>query len=185
MAALKYMTTCATVRPASPSGAVPSGEVNSISNMTAAIWLTVFDLAEPAGGDDPARTGRDEPEAADGELAREHDDAHPRRHAPLSDQHDQRGHHQQLVRDRVDELAEVGHEVAPARDLAVEEVGGRGDAEHGERRVLLPTAFPSAPAPRTPAPCRSLRAKSYWADSQSLLLFGGAAPKPPLKGLSP
>ena len=61
-------------------------------------------------------------------------------------QREQRGGDQQLVGDRVHHLAERGHRLARARDVAVEPVRQRGDHEHEGRDLQSPSA--SRPAAR-------------------------------------
>src|SRR5207248_2512913 len=56
----------------------------------------------------------------------------------LLDQHDQDGKHEQLVRQRVEELAEIAHRLGPARELAVHRVGERErDEDDGGDQVVV------------------------------------------------
>lgn len=110
-------------------------------------------LAVPAGGDDHALAGGHHADARHDELAREDDERYPRgQHAQL-DEREQGGGHEDLVGQGVDELAEVRHLAAAARQVPVEAVGGgQQDEDAGgdpglrrlgvrpEREVLRPRA---------------------------------------------
>src|SRR5580700_2560981 len=85
-------------------------------------------LAAAAGRDDAVRYDP-EPQAGHGQLAEQDDARHPPGQLAERRQHDQCRAGQRLVRDRIRDLAEVGDQAAPARQLTVEEVGRRGHAE--------------------------------------------------------
>ena len=89
-----------------------------------------LELAEVAGGHDDARLSGAEAQHGDGELARDDHHGHPRGEAIERHQRDQRGDDQQLVGERVHELAERGDGVARPGEIAVDEVGERGEREH-------------------------------------------------------
>ena len=82
------------------------------------------------GGEDDILRGGQQAQAGDGQFARDDDDRHPGREPFEFHKSDERGANHDLVRERVHENAEVGDEIAPARDLAVEEITDtRGDEE--------------------------------------------------------
>ena len=70
-----------------------------------------------------------------------------RRQAEL-DQRDERSGHQQLVGDRIEQRAEPRHLVVAAREVAVEEVGDRGDEKDGQAEVLVAENFVSSTTTR-------------------------------------
>src|SRR3984885_6120944 len=77
-------------------------------------------LAAAAGRDDAVRYDP-EPEAGHGKLAEQDHARHPPGQVGEGRQHDQCRAGQRLVRDRIRDLAEVGDQAAPARQLTVEE----------------------------------------------------------------
>ena len=80
-----------------------------------------------------------------GELAPEDHGHHPRRREIHLDQRDERGGDQQLVGQRIHELPERRDLLAPPREVAVEPVGQRGDAEDRRADELLRHAEDQAP----------------------------------------
>ena len=89
-----------------------------------------LDLAEHAGGDDDAGLGGAEAQHGDDELARDDHHRHPRGEAVQRHERDQGGDDQQLVGERVHELAERGDRVPRAGQIAVDEIGERREREH-------------------------------------------------------
>ena len=96
-------------------------------------------LAPHVGGDDLAVlcTGGHHAEAGDGELAGQNDAEHHRAAHAVPHHVDESHRRQQLVGQRVSELAEVGDHVPLAGQMAVEEVGeaGHGEDEAGDKVV--------------------------------------------------
>jgi hypothetical protein len=92
-----------------------------------------LDLAAPTGGDD-ALPDNPEPQPGDGQLAQQDHHRDPPAELTERRQRDQGRADQGLVGDRVGDLAEVGDQAAAAGDLAVQQVGNRGDAEGHARR---------------------------------------------------
>src|SRR6184192_612095 len=88
-----------------------------ISSATALIWVMVLVLRS---GADVTLSRGDRAKDRDDQLAREDHNDDPRCDEPLLDQHDQDGQHKQLVRERIQEFAEVAHGAATARELAVQ-----------------------------------------------------------------
>ena len=78
--------------------------------------------------------------AGDGELASDDDRDHPRRRQPHLHQRQERRRGEQLVGERIDDLTERRHLLAPARQVAVEPVGERREREDGGADQLLPHA---------------------------------------------
>ena len=91
------------------------------------IWSAVLVFPSARGDDDPFAR-RDAAEAVDGELPREEEHDDPGRDPAHRDHPDERRHHDELVGERVEELAEHADDAHPAREPAVEQVGDRGDA---------------------------------------------------------
>ena len=91
-------------------------------------------FAQLVGGDDDALGQGDASQHGHGYLAGDDDDHEPRGHVRISGtidghQHDEGGYHQQLVRQGIQQLAEVGYALVPARQIAVEHVGHGCDDE--------------------------------------------------------
>ncbi len=83
----------------------------------------------PARADDDALLGREGAEAGDRELAGDDHHRDPGGEPVQVDEADQRCDDEQLVGERIHELAEVGDLVAAAGDVAVEPVGRGGKRE--------------------------------------------------------
>ena len=79
------------------------------------------------------------------ELAADNDRDHPCRSQAHLNERDERGRGEQLVRDRIDHLAERRHLLAAARQVAVEPVGERGEAKNRRADQLLADAEDEAP----------------------------------------
>ena len=88
-----------------------------------------LELGEVAGRDDHAGLRRAHPQHGDGQLAGDDHHRDPGGEPVQGDQRDQRGDDQQLVGERVHQLAEGRDRVARAREVAVDEVGRRGQRE--------------------------------------------------------
>src|SRR5207247_5354972 len=86
-------------------------------------------LAQGGGGDHPPLARRDRAEDGDDQLARKDDNHHPRRDQALLDKDDEDRQDEELVRQRVEELAQVAHHARAAGELAVERVGEREQDE--------------------------------------------------------
>ena len=99
-------------------------------------------LSEVAGREYDSALDRGLAEARDQNLA--HDDRrdHPRRHDPLAHEHHERGEHEHLVGDRVEERADGRGAALSAREPAVEPVGRHRDAEDGCRPVVVAREAP-------------------------------------------
>ncbi len=90
-------------------------------------------FAQIAGvDDDPFRRG-DRAQAGDDDLPGQHQEHRPGRHAAVGDEHDQGGHDDQLVGQRIEKLAEHRHHAPLAGQPAVDKIGHRGNAEDGCR----------------------------------------------------
>ena len=89
-------------------------------------------LPQFRGGDDHPFRGGHPAQRRDADLPADHDDSHPRRDPARRDKHRHRGAHEQLVGQRVEQLAQGGDHVVAPRDITVEKVGDRGDDEQGE-----------------------------------------------------
>ena len=89
-----------------------------------------LELAPHARGDDLALLDRQHAQAGDRELARDDHHRHPGVEPVERDEADERGGDQQLVGERVHQLAELRDLRAAAGEPAVERVGGGGDHEH-------------------------------------------------------
>jgi hypothetical protein len=90
-----------------------------------------------APGRHDAVPDNDEPHDGDADLAREHEERHPPRHQPDEREPDERHPQQRLVGDRVEDLADIGHQAARPGDVAVDPVGDHGDDEDCEGREAL------------------------------------------------
>jgi hypothetical protein len=86
-------------------------------------------LAQAGGGDEVAPARGHVAQPGHGDLAADHDHHHPGRHRVHLDQGQERGRGEQLVRDGVEEDAELRDLVAAPREVAVQVVGEDGDAE--------------------------------------------------------
>ena len=102
-----------------------------------------LDLAALAGGDDQPLGRGDAAQAVDRQVAGDQHHHHPGRHAAQRHHEHQHGGDDQLVGQRVEELAQHAHLAAAARQVAVERVGGgrhqveqRGD-EAAQRAVVI------------------------------------------------
>ncbi len=124
----------------------------AIRAKTAAIWSTVFSLAEPAGGDHDAALGGDRAEDRDRDLAGDDHHRHPGFEPVERDQRDQGADDQQLVGERVHQLAEGGDRVARAGEVAVEAVGQRPPGRRRRRRGRRRSGSRRAARRRPPAP---------------------------------
>ena len=81
-----------------------------------------FQLAPVVGGDDPALFHRQQADGRDGEFP-DHDQQHADREGQIQlHQTDQGGDHQDLVRQGVHQLAEIGDQVVPPGDFPVQMV---------------------------------------------------------------
>ena len=88
-------------------------------------------LPERARGDhDPLPGAHSDPQHGDRELAGDDHHRHPRLQPAQRHEHDERRDDQQLVGDRVHQLAECRHRVARARQPPVDRVGQRRHREH-------------------------------------------------------
>ena len=95
-------------------------------------------FAELRRADHHALAGGDRAQPGDQEFARGDDDNDPRRKQRLRGEDHQDGDDHELVRERIEELAELGHEVAAAGDPSVERVGrGGGDVGDGADLVVV------------------------------------------------
>ena len=88
-----------------------------------------LELAEAARRDHHSGLSRAEAEHGHRELARDDHHRHPGRDAVQRNERDQRRDDQQLVRERVHQLAERRDFFARAREVTVREVGRGGDGE--------------------------------------------------------
>lgn len=75
-----------------------------------------FDLAEGTGRDDLSLCNGNEAETVHRQFAAENDDDDPCFHLAAVQQHDQRGQHQELVGNRINEFAEIGDQIVFAGD---------------------------------------------------------------------
>src|SRR5699024_6988216 len=89
-----------------------------------------LDFAGHGGGYDAAVLHGYEPQAGDGELARQHDHQRPGRHTTPLDENQHRRRDQQLVSQRVDKFAEIGDLIVVPRYIAVDPVGEARDGEY-------------------------------------------------------
>jgi hypothetical protein len=101
-----------------------------------------LELGEVAGGDDHAGLRGAHPQDRDGQLARDDHHRHPGGEPVQRDQRDQRGDDQQLVGERVHQLAKGRDRVARARQVAVDEVGRRGQREDDRREDVAVVGVP-------------------------------------------
>ena len=90
-------------------------------------------LSQPARRDHDATLGGDRAKARDRELAGDDHHRDPRRKPVERDERDQGGSHQQLVGQRVHQLAESRLLALAPGDVAVEPVGQRGDRKQRRR----------------------------------------------------
>ena len=102
----------------------------------------VFTPSEVARSEDDAALERREPEPGDEDLADDDQRDHPRRRHAFADEHHERGQHEDLVRDRVEELAELRARAATPREPAVDLIGGHRDDEDGRRPVRVVVEVP-------------------------------------------
>ena len=96
-----------------------------------------LDLAGHARCDDPAVVHRHQPQAGHGELPGHDDDQRPVGEAAHGAEAGHGGEHQHLVRQRVHELAEVGHQIVLPGDVAVQKIGKAGHHEHRQGGVIV------------------------------------------------
>ena len=82
-----------------------------------------LDLAGPGRRHDNALVGCDNAQRGDDKLTREDDADHPACHGLLLDEQDERGRDEQLVRERIDKLAEIRYLIVLSGDIAVQKVG--------------------------------------------------------------
>ena len=80
-------------------------------------------------------------QAGDRELAGDDHHRHPGAHAAELDEAHERGRDQQLVRQRVHQLAERGHALLPAGDPPVQGVRERRECEHRGGDSVQSSAF--------------------------------------------
>lgn len=114
----------------SHAGAVRAGWCVISTKRSITIWLAVLILPSlPAAITRPAHG--DHAQAVNGEFARQNQHDDPARQRPALDEHHHGGEVEQLVRDGVDELAEIGNQVAGAGDMAVKIIRQGSDGEHG------------------------------------------------------
>ena len=97
-----------------------------------------LELSEHARRDDDALAGCHHAHARHDELAREDDEHDPGRKLVQVDERDEGRCDENLVCERVHELAEVGDLVAAAREVAVEPVGARDEHEDARGNEALP-----------------------------------------------
>ena len=97
-----------------------------------------LELAARRRGNDVAATELDEPPHRDADLAHHDDRGDPPGQLAEDRQAHERSAGEQLVGDRIEDLAEVGDEPARARDVAVEAVGRDRDDEHRCRGPAQP-----------------------------------------------
>ena len=76
----------------------------------------------------------DEAQTGDCKLARDDDKHDPAGHPALSDEDHHAGRDQQLVGQRIEELAEIRDLIIMARDIAVDKIADARDHEYAERR---------------------------------------------------
>ena len=111
---------------------------------------TGFDLSQHIRGDDDAlRARNDEADGRDGELTEDHDHDRPEEdigkelveghtcHGAVED-HEHSTDDHKLIRQWVEKLTEIGNEVIPSRDLAVEHIGKGGDDEEDKSHNACP-----------------------------------------------
>ena len=109
----------------------------SINARIATTWATILSLPRPdAGIDQPAGVGH-AAQSRHRQLAADHDRHDPRLDHVELDQRDERRGGQQLVGDRIEQLAEHRDLLAAPRQVTVQPVGQRGDAEDQRRRHPL------------------------------------------------
>ena len=92
-----------------------------------------LDLAAHARRDDVPLLHGAQPQAGNDEFPRDEDDAGRDVQPPDGRQHDECGMRQQLVGNRVHELAEIRNQVARARDAPVEHIRQRRGDKHQQR----------------------------------------------------
>ena len=90
-----------------------------------------LDFAELARGNHASLPHGDHAQAVNGEFTRQNQHDDPARQRPALNEHHHGGEVEQLVRDGVDELAEIGNQVAGAGDMAVKIIRQGSDGEHG------------------------------------------------------
>ena len=116
--------------------------------------------------------------SGDPDLADQDDHGHPPGQLAQQRQADQRRADQRLVGDRVGQLAELGDQVAPAGEFAVEPVGDRRDREdRAAQRSATPVSCRrrgTAP-PRTPARAAAAARSARWRCSTPTPALGGSA----------
>ena len=93
-----------------------------------------LDLAAPGRGDDAPIADSDEAQTGDCKLACDDNEHDPAGHAALADKDHHAGRDQQLVGQRIEELAEIRDLIIMARDVAVDKIADARDHEHAERR---------------------------------------------------
>src|SRR5690606_7253074 len=111
-------------------------------------------LSRTAGGQDDAATRRDHPQDGDQDLSPEDDQQDPQREAAEQRQRPRVGtarqdvkrhegrRQQELVGERIHQLAEVGDPAVLARQVAVPDVRQGGDQEQHERERTRPEPRP-------------------------------------------
>ena len=108
-----------------------------MSSTIITFWVTVFDLPHgvaPTTTPCPAATNR---KPGDHEFTRQDHDDHPERHDVLAHQNRKYGDHEDLVSKWIEELAELGDELAAPRDASVERVRCRRPRVDGDTDLVV------------------------------------------------